>query len=488
MKNLLLLLVILYSITPSLCAPQSFSDVQLNRLSAAGELYVNEEMKRALLGVKQMKELVERNKDKHQQLMTSLQESYEKKKGAEQLAREAEQKLQKAEQDCKDLLKPMWMECQPCLEETCKSFYSSPCHRGFFSLTLQVEEFFRRMSTQMGITEQLFNQGQQSFENISQNQTHNQKHLEEQQITNQHPDGTEVDLVLLESSYHHVQEEVNSLYSHCVQLAAGMHRLFGPSFQVAFSRDVQPRAKSPGQEDQERGYLSSFGVTHALDSFLELSRAMLHEAGSAITDVFEALKGHEEEINEKQRQTGMEWLPMWPPPQSKSPCRHLRKRASVCWQQQRKCESCQEVLIKECPAVPEQYSALGEISLLLNASRQQYTEKLQVVQRSIKHALQWANNIIVKYSWVTHITNGTGAVPHIFRLAKVSQGGSSVESGSRKETAVEVFVLDSPQISLLIPADLELSDPAFMSYVAQEALEAYKHTLPEASTLSTDLF
>uniref|UniRef100_A0AAY4A976 Clusterin-like protein 1 n=1 Tax=Denticeps clupeoides TaxID=299321 RepID=A0AAY4A976_9TELE len=384
-----------------------------SHLSMAG-LYVNEEMKRALLGVKQMKELVERNKDKHQQLMTSLQESYEKKKGAEQLAREAEQKLQKAEQDCKDLLKPMWMECQPCLEETCKSFYSSPCHRGFFSLTLQVQCicFVINFMEYESIALSGFRWRSSSGEY-----------------------GTEVDLVLLESSYHHVQEEVNSLYSHCVQLAAGMHRLFGPSFQVAFSRDVQPRAKSPGQEDQERGYLSSFGVTHALDSFLELSRAMLHEAGSAITDVFEALKGHEEEINEKQRQTGILDGSEF----------HMCMYLFVC--------------AAECPAVPEQYSALGEISLLLNASRQQYTEKLQVVQRSIKHALQWANNIIVKYSWVTHITNGTGA------------------SGSRKETAVEVFVLDSPQISLLIPADLELSDPAFMSYVAQEALEAYKHTL-----------
>lgn len=45
-----------------------------------GEKLVDEEVRRALYGVKQMREVMWRNAQKHQQLMTSLMHSGEKKK------------------------------------------------------------------------------------------------------------------------------------------------------------------------------------------------------------------------------------------------------------------------------------------------------------------------------------------------------------------------------------------------------------------------
>lgn len=49
-------------------------------LSAEGEQYVDDEMKRALLGVKQMKETLDKTEEKHQQLIKTLKSSHDKKR------------------------------------------------------------------------------------------------------------------------------------------------------------------------------------------------------------------------------------------------------------------------------------------------------------------------------------------------------------------------------------------------------------------------
>ncbi len=42
------------------------------------------------------------------------------------------------------------------------------------------------------------------------------------------------------------------------------------------------------------------------------------------------------------------------------------------------------------------------------------------------------------------------------------------------DTTVEVNILNSPTLTLTLPAGLMLQDPAFIQYVAQEALGMYK--------------
>lgn len=49
------------------------------------------------------------------------------------LARETQQKLKESEQQCQDLTKASFGKCQPCLEDTCKAFYTSMCRCGFAS-------------------------------------------------------------------------------------------------------------------------------------------------------------------------------------------------------------------------------------------------------------------------------------------------------------------------------------------------------------------
>lgn len=49
-------------------------------LSAAGEQYVDQEIKRTLLGVKQVKEMMVKKEEKHRYLMDALRHSSDKKK------------------------------------------------------------------------------------------------------------------------------------------------------------------------------------------------------------------------------------------------------------------------------------------------------------------------------------------------------------------------------------------------------------------------
>lgn len=72
--------------------PFSFS----SELSVNGEKLVNDEVKRALYGVKQMREVMWRNAQKHQHLMASLAHSKEKKK-VRATAREEDQRKGQAE-------------------------------------------------------------------------------------------------------------------------------------------------------------------------------------------------------------------------------------------------------------------------------------------------------------------------------------------------------------------------------------------------------
>ena len=47
----------------------------------------------------------------------------------------------------------------------------------------------------------------------------------------------------------------------------------------------------------------------------------------------------------------------------------------------------------------------------------------------------------------------------------------------KADSSVVVTILDSAPITVLVPADLEVDDPIFMQYVAQEALMLHKQQI-----------
>ncbi|XP_061110378.1 clusterin-like protein 1 [Conger conger] len=427
---------------------QTLSQDTLKELSLEGERYVEEEVRRALLGVKQMKELMERNEEKHGHLMKTLRHSSDKKKGAAQLAREVEQKLGEAEQRCQELLKSSWEECRPCLEDVCKAFYTSTCRRGFSSFSYKVEQFFQKLTS-------LANQDL---------------------MVNSSADEVDLEVLQVEDSFDRLLRKVGSLYDRSVVLVTSMHREFDQVFRAVFAPEasggaVQPPRPQTPEELDSSDFFQGIGLDDVLESFLDFSRNVLTEFSSVVTQVFD-------DIHQSFQET--ETSPRWVPSRSRQLCADLRRQTSECWQLSGQCAACQGTLLegKQCPSVPDLQVELSEVSQLLQVASQQYEEVLQIVKHHTDDTVSWLSNMASSFGWVAQLAlNSTGEPESIFSIATVVPQAAGGSERYAADSRVEVNVLSSPLLTLSVPAELQVDDPAFLQYVAQEALGRYKQLL-----------
>ncbi|XP_058871109.1 clusterin-like protein 1 isoform X1 [Acipenser ruthenus] len=433
---------------------ESLSEETLKKLSIDGEKFVDEEVKRALFGVKQMKEIVEQNEEKHEHLMKSLRRSSEKKQGALQLAEEVKQKLEEAKDQCQSSLKTSWDECRPCLEVTCKSFYTSNCRRGFSTFSSKVETFFREMSP--------------LFIN-----SHENKDL----VVNQDPESVDVKVVQIEDYFNKMISEVSNLFNQSMELFHKMHEEFDQSFQAAFTSELHTaglnlRAHSHSNHNSSPGFLESLGLGDVLESFVDFGRRIFEEFSSVITEEFRGLQESMSGMSEKKQENDI--LSSITPSMNRQLCRDLRRNSSECWQLQSKCQSCQVALFQDCPSLPELHSELNEISHLINVSSQQYEEVLQIVQHHTEDTVSWIKQMAQRFGWVAELANTTVEHESVFSITTVLPHSGEGNPMLASYTTVEVNVLNSPTFIFNVPGELEIEDPAFIKYVAQEALGLYK--------------
>lgn len=92
--------------------------------------------------------------------------------------------------------------------------------------------------------------------------------------------------------------------------------------------------------------------------------------------------------------------------------------------------------------------------------------------------VQYVVSTQVFSAWSQFIVDSTQVVSvrvqHIVFFTQVVSEGVDGGSSSGGDTKVELNILNSPPLLLTIPAGVELQDPAFINFVAQEALEMYK--------------
>ncbi|XP_075936443.1 clusterin-like protein 1 [Anarhichas minor] len=449
-----------------LCAADSplLSEDTVKKLSAAGEQCVDEEIKRVLLGVKHVKETMEKKEESHRHLMEALRHSRDKKKGAMQLVRETEQKLEEAEQQCQYLTKSSFEECQPCLEDTCKAFYTSTCRRGFASFSFKVEEFFRRMAVQLEAEEHVYNQNEESV-----------GHTDSPE--NQLPeDGADLELLQADASFGRLLSNTSLLYDRSTALVKRMQQVFGHSFLAAFTAEVRPSPLSSMQGSSGAGFFGTLGLDHILESVSDFGRNVLDELSSTVADVFEEIQ--EAEMYFQQPSTGTADLSAVGQPQSRHLCRRLRRQASECWQLQSLCETCEDYLLKECPGIQQLHSETEEMHMLLNASRQQYDDRLQLVQRHTADTQRWLGDMEDKYGWVGRLSNSTVGPRGTFSVITVTAQQQQLKTMRPKaESSVVVTLLDSGPVTVSVPSELEVDDPVFILYVAQEALALHKQQI-----------
>ncbi|XP_055084720.1 clusterin-like protein 1 [Periophthalmus magnuspinnatus] len=430
-----------------------FSEEALKQLSQAGEKVVDEEMKRALVGVKQMREVMWRNEQKHEHLMKSLQRSSDKKKGAEHLAQEVTAKLTEAEEQCKDSLQSEWDECRPCLENACKDFYTSTCRRGFATFHNKVQNFFRRVSRRFGPEQTKLEPGDI--------------------LVNQNSPETNVSHI--EESFSQLMSQVGAVVNRSMALVSQMKGKWDQSLLNSFLNNTQEQSVlereqvDPFYPARDSGYLQGVGLDEVLDSFYDFGRSVVQEFGAVVTQVFGDLNEAVEEAKKTERESIPRFI------QNRKLCKDLRRQTSECWRLHSQCEACQGALLTECPSVRDLHVELDEVSQLLDASRVQYEEVLSIVRRHVDETLDWLSNMAAEFSWVSwvHPSTNRSAPQNIFRVTMVAPE-SHDENLPVRDTKVQVNILNSPPLELSVPGELEPQDPSFIQYIAQEALDKYK--------------
>ncbi|XP_077411779.1 clusterin-like protein 1 [Vanacampus margaritifer] len=418
------------------------SEDPLKELSKAGEKVVGDEVERALYGVGQMREVMWRNERKHEQLMKSLHHSGDKKKGAAQLAQDVTEKLQEAEEQCRVSLQLEWDECRPCLEDACKTFFTNTCRRGFATFQTKVENFFRRVSRR-------FSEAAIEADDIQ---------------VNQDPDSPDSEVVRIQDALTRLSRKVGTLVNSSAALASRMRDGLDRAVRRALLSGLPLPSATVDPDDPARdsGFLQGVGLEEVLDSFFDFGRSVVEEFGAVVTQAFDGLHGAREEDN-KPEKTFPRLL------RNRKLCRDLRKQSSECWQLQSQCEACQGALLTECPSVRELHVELEQVSQLLGVSREQYDEVLSIVRRHADETLGWLGNMAAEFGWVARADT-----QNIFRITRVVPKSQDKNLSVREETQVEVNILNSPSFVLSVPGELNLQDPAFIQYVAQEALDKYK--------------
>uniref|UniRef100_A0A3B5MEC0 Clusterin n=1 Tax=Xiphophorus couchianus TaxID=32473 RepID=A0A3B5MEC0_9TELE len=371
----------------------------LDLLSEDGEKLVNEEMKRALYGVKQMREVMWRNEQKHEHLMNSLKHSSDKKKAREL---DVSEKLEEAEEQCKDSLQSEWEECRPCLEDACKTFYTSTCRRGFASFHSKVESFFQRVSRRFGPRERPLEAGDI--------------------LVNQSPDESEPDVVQIENSFKRVMSKVGTLVNCSIALVSRMSSRLDGVLQKAFLNNTnelsEESASDPYYPGRDSGFLHGVGLEEVLESFFDFGKSVVEEFGAVVTQVFDDIHQTVEEETKK----GNSKIKSFPRfLQNRRLCKDLRRQTSECWQLQNKCEACQGALLTECTGVRELHVELDEISQLLDISKQQYDEILSIVQHHTDETVKWLTNMAAEFSWVAQAVSNSSTPQNVFRITMVSR-------------------------------------------------------------------
>ncbi|KAM3842263.1 clusterin-like protein 1 [Diretmus argenteus] len=466
MKMLLGLAVLVVMLNVLHSAPEDQPRVMSEdqpRLSLDGEKLVDEEMKRALYGVKQMKEVMWRNEQKHEHLMKSLRHSSDKKKGAAQLAQDVTEKLEEAEELCKDSLQSEWEACRPCLEDACKTFYISTCRRGFATFRAKVQNFFHRVSKRFGPREPPMDTGDI--------------------IVNQSPEA-DMEVVRMEDTFNRLMSKVGALVDRSILLVSKMRSRLDNVLQRAFldktdSLEEQPTS-DPFYPARDSGFLQGVGLEEVMDSFFDFGKSVVEEFGAVVTQVFDDLHVAVEDEGKKAKESFPRFL------KNRKLCRDLRRQTSECWQLQNQCAPCQGALLTECPSVRELHVELDEVSQLLDVSKQQYEEILSIVQRHTDETVSWLGNMADEFSWVAEVVSNNSTPENIFHITMVVPKSSDVDNASVTETKVEVYILNSPPFIISVPGELELQEPAFIQYVALEALGRYKERIRRDDDKTTE--
>ncbi|CAM2106523.1 unnamed protein product [Caretta caretta] len=484
MKSCWLFLIYLLWLRGHQCSPIKEEEINpwehLKILSEVGEKYVDEEVKKALIGIKQMKVMMERNEDKHVHLMKTLKKSSGEKQEALQLMDEVKEQLEEEERQCQVSLRNLWDECKTCLESNCMRFYTT-CQHSLSTFTSKVEDFFRKMSPL-------------TF-------TFHEDQGKDLQL-NEKPEKEDAQLVQMEDLFSQLLSDVSTIFDKSFAFFKQIQKEFDQSFQIYFMSDLdltEPYYTPAFPEEPMRnsGFQKDWGMPGFLQIFFDFSKTLFEGVSEVITEAFDEYTDSTRDLPEQakgkcEKKLKQTLVPITSnfhkysdksgmfskiiPGHKRALCKELRQNSSGCPQFHERCQKCQDNLMRDCPNVPELHIKFDEAFKLVNVSGEQYEQILQVIQRHTEDTSYLLGKMKERFGWVSELSNLTIGSENIFNIVKVSPSIQGADSSSLNETVVDVNILTSPTFTIKVPHDLVIGSSEFIEYVAAKALQLYKQT------------
>ncbi|XP_061467137.1 LOW QUALITY PROTEIN: clusterin-like protein 1 [Rhineura floridana] len=440
MKPLLVFIMYLLWLRGHRCAPTKEEDIHfvenLKILSEVGEKYVDEDVKKALTGIKQMKIMMERNEVKYMDLMKTLKKSSEEKERS---------------------LKNLWEECKSCLESNCMRFYTT-CQHGLSTFTSKVEDFFRRT---IPLSFPVYEVQAQDLQ------------------FNQKPEKEDAQLVQMEHLFNQLLFDMGTIFKKSFVFFKQMQKEFDQSFQIYFMSDpdlTEPYFLPAFPEESVRntGSPKDWEAPGFLQLVFDFSRTVLEGVGEVITEVFEGYRETARDMAEQLKDSDRSGMFSKSTPGHERTCNMLHQNSSGCPHFHERCQKCQDNFMQVCPSVPELHIKCDDAFKLVNISGEMYQQILQIVKCHTEDTSYVLNKMKERFGWVSELSNMIIGPENIFNIVKVSSSAKGGDASSLNETVVDVNILTSPTFTIKVPQDLDTESSEFIEYVAGKALQFYK--------------
>ncbi|XP_056374495.1 clusterin-like protein 1 [Hyla sarda] len=445
MKYLIVLIIYLLCLKYQQSAPTStdLEDISLSKkvkaLSKLGEELVVDEIRKALMGIKHMKKIIERNEAKHENILKSLKKTKEESQEAVRLLQDINEKLNEAESQCKQSLKAEWEACEACLDGSCIKFFINSCSQQDLE-TFVVKELSKEpspMSLISGSTEEEYKS----------------KHYMAAQLSKK------------ESLFSQLMSEARTLFNQSIAFFKNFHNGFNESFPIFFLSDFNTLNVSTPYKDPViiSDYFEHWDFSGLLQSVYEFGQSVFE----MMTDVFVTMyKKFSGDLKDG-------YLPLQESPvhlrsmPSKILCNELQN-ASECLLFQKTCQQCYESVMKDCADVIELHFKSEAAFKLVNVSQEQYEDIARLMQQHTDEMFNLVSQMKDEYGWVTEHNNVTSGSDTIFSIERVSLSPN-------KDTIVEARIFSSNTFIIRVPANTEVDNPQFIQYIVDKALEHHKN-------------
>ncbi|KAM4841150.1 clusterin-like protein 1 [Thomomys bottae] len=350
----------------------------LKGLLEAEETDADAEVKKALMGMKQMRIMMGRREEEHSKLMKTLKKCKEEKQEALKLMNEVQEHLEEEERLCRASLANSWDQCQTCLQSKCMRLYTT-CKSGWSSVKSTIGQFFRKLY------QFLFPLHEDQDDPLA----HRKLAEEDPQVTQ------------MEGVFCQLTEDMRILFNRSLFVFKQMQQEFDQAFQSYFLSDsdlTEPSflptfSKKPipkADVGQRWDFPSFFQV------LCNLSLSLYERVSKSITSTLGAMQ---DSLTQHQ-----EPFPEW----DRVSCEELGQNVSGCFEFHERCQMCQNYISEGCPDVPELHTELHEALRLVHLSSEQYDQIVRMTQYHLQDTQNLMERMKAQFGWVSELA---GQIP-----------------------------------------------------------------------------